>query len=91
MIQIPSQTLSCLTRADWPPHSSKLMGHCAAENALMVIKYLQNDQKWNFTKLGEEEEGMALLRTMQSNASLDKNPISVEAVTGRVKVAAGEW
>lgn len=44
----------------------------------------------NVTKLGEGEEGMVLPRTTQSSTSLDKNPISVEAVTGRVKVAAGE-
>lgn len=66
------------------------MGHCAADNALMVIKYLPTIKNGNATKLGEGEEGMRLLRTTQSNASLDKNPFPVEAVSGRVKVVAGE-
>lgn len=42
------------------------------------------------TKLGEGEKGMGLPRTPQSNASLDKSHISGEAVSGRVKAAAGE-
>jgi len=31
VIQIPSQILSCLTRADCPPQGLKLMNHCAAK------------------------------------------------------------
>lgn len=52
MIQIPSQTPSCFTRADWPPQNSKLRIHCAAKNALVMIKYLQNDQNWKCYKAG---------------------------------------
>lgn len=42
------------------------------------------------TKLGEGEKDLGLPRTTHSNASLDKNPISGEAVSVRPEVAAGE-
>lgn len=58
----------------------------AAGNDLMMIKHLQNNQKW---KCVSGEEGMGPLRTRQSSASLDKNLIFAEGVSGRVKVALG--